>query len=192
MKKKLTYIVLCVIVLLLILLAGGCFSPATADGGGSGAAMAQPQGKVAAVAESVKATASGEVLAFLKPLFTSGYLLIAVGAIVAWLGGIGSGVTVAAFGFFSVLTGMVFAQYAPVALIITACVLLAGGYEIYSRRKANQTIQKYHASTSILAEAVQTAKNGKEVKNKIKAKGADAVKTVRAVVDPIKEELGIR
>lgn len=193
-KSQIIGILFLLMILGTILLSGGCFRTTEATPGAEtpSTATAQPKAKVvAAVAESVRSTASGEVLGLLKPLFSSGYLLIAAGAVVALLGGRASGMTLAAFGFFSVYTGVVFAQYSTVALIITALILVAVGYELISRRRAAKTIQNYHDSTSILAEAVQTAKNGKEIKNKIKAKGADAVKTVRAVVDPIKEELGI-
>ena len=193
MRNKILYLVCIIAVTGAITLASGCFEKAASNSIQAATGKTTP-GTV--LKDLGTAPASAAVIANLKPFFTSCWILLIVGGLLAAVGGRSTGIMVVGVGVVSVMTGTLLAQFPWIALAVAVLALAAGSMEVIARwrsrralDKANAEIDKRKAAETIIAEAVQTSKGGKDVKAKIKTMGVEAVKTVREIIDPIKEKL---
>lgn len=189
------YAVALVLVAASIMIAG-CFAKRAAAPAG----VLDPPGAVATVGQVLQtigtAPAASAVAQNMRNFFATGLGFIILGGFVVCLGGRGTGLTLIIMGILTTGTGVLFVQYPWSVLVlmllvgVVVVIVAVGQIRAHNARAAaDAELARTRTAVGYLAETIESAPAGKDIKASLKAKGPTVANAVRQVVTPIKMEM---
>lgn len=173
-----------------MLVSGGCLDRQTTGktpAPGESSTKTTPAGgkSVGSVLRDLgSAPASAQVAEFVKPYRMIGPIIVVAGIAAFFLGGAATGWSMIAMGAAATFIGASVMQYPWLALIL---VVVLGAWMVGLVRRGKKT----EGGLSELVQVIQEAPHKKEITAALNAKGIKVTSKVRAVVDPIKQALGL-
>ena len=135
------------------------------------------------------APASFVVAESMRPFFAAGLVLLVLGGISACLGGRGVGFALMGIGFAATATGVLFVQYPWSVLLLVLAALAAAALTLWDRLRTGKELTRNREALALTAEVVQNIPEGRAVKVGLAGFGGEVESRLRAVIDPIKEDL---
>ncbi len=132
----------------------------------------------------------------MRPFFAAGLGFIILGGLAVCAGGRATGLALLGLGLATTATGVLFVQYPWSVLALAAVAVIAAGAAAYDQWRARRRLAaaagelaRNREALEAAAEVIQNAPEGKAIKTGLSALGAEVERTVRAVIDPIKDKL---